>query len=122
MITTPCCEKCFGVVRDENEYGNDYGCLRDDCPCHSPQDQSWEEEFDEAFSRSNWVLTKSGAPAVGEWIKDFIRAELASQKNRILEGLPKEKKIEKIHFAMASEVFGFNECLYLVKEVISKTE
>lgn len=37
--TKECCEKCSGVIRDENSFGTDYGCLREDCPnCHTKVD------------------------------------------------------------------------------------
>jgi len=35
---TQCCENCKGVIRDEEGFGTDYGCLNPSCPCHSTKD------------------------------------------------------------------------------------
>lgn len=43
-----CCEKCDGIIRDENSFGRDYGCLKDDCSCHAqPQTPAKEEQASE---------------------------------------------------------------------------
>lgn len=39
-----CCDKCSGVVRDENSFGRDYGCLKDECSCHKPLVPASEKE------------------------------------------------------------------------------
>lgn len=33
-IVEECCKKCSGKLRDENDFGRNYGCLKQGCDCH----------------------------------------------------------------------------------------
>lgn len=86
-----CCDKCNGVVRDENNFGRDYGCLKDDCDCHVtplPKKEEWEEAWhniwyaeDTAFE----IMGRKRIKYVGGVIKEFISNLLTSQRNKILQ-------------------------------------
>lgn len=59
-----CCDKCNGTIRDENNFGTDYGCLKEECTCHSPTKSSdWMEEFEKyeyAFdSKTDYLMVTS---------------------------------------------------------------
>lgn len=97
-----CCEKCEGTIRDENNFGRDYGCLNDDCPCHKTPntEASWEKELMDKFcvmferaerdgANENWV----------ERLEVFIRAE----KNRALE--ESLSRIKGLH-VVAKKAYG----------------
>jgi len=119
MTTNPiqggCCNACSGFRGF---------CTSLFCPCHSkPQDiqQGWEKEFDEEFPEFGYPRGTRN-----DRMKDFIRAKvipatLQDHKQRILEGLPKEKDIVMCLCLTECESVGFNEALSQARKVVEES-
>jgi len=84
-----CCDKCAGVLRDENNFGTNYGCLKDNCPCHKETLNPYDVRVEPTTDKEEWGEADFQALFAGYYssqnkIREFIhRAEKeAVQKSR----------------------------------------
>ena len=92
QLTDRCCEDCFvpsrDVQRGHTTVAVPESCGDEDCPCHTPTDDSvvdWEKEFDGKFPDGLWDCLPDNETYFGEprsefeEVKTFIRSLLTSQ-------------------------------------------
>lgn len=105
---TKCCDKCSGTVRDENQFGRDYGCLKEDCSCHVPPPLETGGEDEELFGRYRGKLWSKAIQIA--MTSPFPEVSMMHVLNRV------KQKVEK---DILNEILGMKRVAINEKEAIS---
>lgn len=124
------CPKCHAKYSDHDGFGVIYcpkckycthasitgevcGFCKKIIPNKQIEKMGWEKEFNTRWGISEYPWEASEL----DQIKSFIRSLLASQKQEIVNKLPKERILNKDN---PQYVLGWNACLFWVKDAIEK--